>query len=476
MEKNKRDKKIKKSKADTKRARRKNILKKKTAEKRDQTEIRIVQKTEKAWITAVNMGYGHQRTAHPLRGLAYKGKIINANDYEGIPRRDKRIWENNRKFYEAISRFKRIPVIGVPVFSLYDDLFQKIVEFYPKKDLSQAPLLTKQTYKLIRSGWGRHFVEKIKTKNLPLITTFFIPAFMAEEFDYPGEIYLVVCDADISRQWAPEYPLSTRINYCAPNKRVVDRLKLYGVPKKQIFLTGYPLPEANIAAPRNGGIEEMTAVKADLGRRLGNLDPAGSYTEKYCGFVKSTLCALPKKTRRAFTLMFSIGGAGAQSEIGLAIMNQLAPRIKSGRIKIIVSVGISRKMKNAYRAVAKKLEIDKCENFEILFEENVKDYFNRFNKTLRVTDVLWTKPSELSFYSALGLPVIVAPPIGSQEDFNKSWLLRSGFGIEQGNLSCIGQWLDDWLDNGYLAEAAMEGFIEGEKLGVANIKNLIFGK
>jgi len=40
---------------------------------------------EKAWVVAVNMGYGHQRAAYPLKSLAYKGKIICANDYEGIP-------------------------------------------------------------------------------------------------------------------------------------------------------------------------------------------------------------------------------------------------------------------------------------------------------------------------------------------------------------------------------------------------------
>ncbi len=459
-----------------KKIKRKSAAKKGATRKIERTKIKSLPKIDKAWVVAVNMGYGHQRTAHPLRSFAYKREIINANDYDGIPEQDKKIWKDSRRFYEAISRFKRIPLIGKSMFSLYDNFFQKIVEFYPKKDLSRAPLLTRQTYALIKSGWGRHFVEKLKTKNLPLITTFFIPAFMAEEFDYPGKIYLVVCDADVSRQWAPEYPISTRINYCAPNKRVAERLKLYGVPKKQIFLTGYPLPESNIATTRNGGIKEMNAVKADLGRRLTNLDPVGAYSEKYCSFVKSALCALPKKSRRVLTLMFSVGGAGAQKEIGMEIMRQMSPRVKNGRIKVIISVGTNRTMKDFYQREAQFLGLGRNQNLEILFEKDIKNYFNSFNKALRQTDILWTKPSELSFYSALGLPIIVAPPIGSQEDFNKSWLLRSGFGIEQGNLCCINEWLDDWLDNGYLAEAAMEGFIEGEKLGTTNIKNLVFNK
>jgi len=92
---------------------------------------------------------------------------------------------------------------------------------------------------------------------------------------------------------------------------------------------------------------------------------------------------------------------------------------------------------------------------------------------LRKTDILWTKPSELSFYSALGIPIIISPPIGSQEEFNMRWLLKSGFGIYQEKLNHVDQWLFDWLNNGYLAEMAMEAFIEGKKLGVFNINKII---
>ena len=53
----------------------------------------------KAWIVDVNMGYGHQRTSAPLKDLAPEGKIIHANDYTGIPNKDKRIWELGRKGY-----------------------------------------------------------------------------------------------------------------------------------------------------------------------------------------------------------------------------------------------------------------------------------------------------------------------------------------------------------------------------------------
>ena len=84
-------------------------------------------RARKAWVVGVNMGYGHQRTAHVLRSLS-GGEVINANDYPGIPPRDRKIWQESRRFYEAISKFKRIPMVGHAVFAAYDRLFQRIVD------------------------------------------------------------------------------------------------------------------------------------------------------------------------------------------------------------------------------------------------------------------------------------------------------------------------------------------------------------
>ena len=78
---------------------------------------------KKAWVVAADMGYGHQRTAFPLRELALGGDIINANNYQGIPRQDRNIWESTRTLYEAIAGFYRIPLIGKPIFGIFDNDF-----------------------------------------------------------------------------------------------------------------------------------------------------------------------------------------------------------------------------------------------------------------------------------------------------------------------------------------------------------------
>ena len=105
-----------------------------------------------------------------------------------------------------------------------------------------------------------------------------------------------------------------------------------------------------------------------------------------------------------------------------------------------------------------------------------KKYFEKFNQALRTTDILWTKPSELSFYSGLGIPLIIAPSIGSQEDYNRRWLLSTGSGIVQENPKYADQWLFDYLESGRFAKSALRGFIEINNLGAYNIRDVIFKK
>ena len=432
------------------------------------------QKNNKAWVVAVDMGYGHQRAAYPLKDLAHGGKVINANVYEGIPEEDVKIWHQSQRFYNFISRFKNFPILGKIAFDLFDR-FQAIAKFYPKRDLSRPNLQLLSSIILIKKGWGKHFVEKIKKKDIPLITTFFVPAYMAEIHGFSSDIYLLVCDADISRAWAPYKPNFSKIKYLAPNHRVVERLKLYGVPEDKIFLSGFPLPLENI------GDEKLSILREDFCVRLANLDPEHKHIGKYKesltkGLNQEDLYCRAEKRRLSLT--FAVGGAGAQKDLGIAIVKSLAEKITSKKIHINLIAGIHNDVNCFFESNIKKLGLSEeiGRGIEIIFGANKEEYFKKFNNTLRKTDILWTKPSELSFYSGLGMPIIVAPPIGSQEKFNKKWLLATGAGIEQEDPKYANEWIFDWLEEGIFMESAISGYFETEKCGTFNVEKIIFGK
>lgn len=425
-------------------------------------------KKAKVHVIAVDMGYGHQRTAYPLRDISTDGEVINANNYEGIPNKDRNFWNASRVFYEFVSDFKKIPLIGESIFAAFDT-FQHIPAFYPRRDLSRPTFSLRKNYAYIKNGWGKHLISKLKKNPLPIVSTFFTAAFMAEENKYPGDIYCIVCDADISRTWAPLNPKKSRIKYFAPDNWVVDRLKLYGVKKDNIFLTGFPLPVENI------GTKNKEIIKEDFKKRILNLDPARYYIKQYRALIESEIGKIDGKSSRSFTLLFSIGGAGAQKEIVASFLKGLKEQIKDEKIKVILSAGTRPEVMAYFLRNIEKIGLKRNmnKNIEIIFEKSIADFFAEFNKKLRETDILWTKPSELSFYAGLGVPIIVAPTVGSQEDLNNKWLLRIGAGIPMENPKYSGQWIFDYLVSGRFAEAAMEGYIEIEKMGVYNIKKIL---
>ncbi|MCL5224036.1 MAG: hypothetical protein M1361_00180 [Patescibacteria group bacterium] len=222
----------------------------------------------------------------------------------------------------------------------------------------------------------------------------------------------------------------------------------------------------------------MKILREDMCLRLVNLDPSGRYTKEYGPVIKENFGPLPKSSGRPLTIMFSIGGAGAQKEIGTAVVKSLRNDITAGKIKVILSAGTRRETVDYFAHELKSLGFKEplSDGVEILWAGGLHEYFEKFNEALHVTDILWTKPSELSFYCGLGLPIIIAPPIGSQEDFNRKWLLELGAGLDQYDPNYTHEWLPDYLRDGWFAEAAMHGFLEAEKMGTYNIEKLVAGE
>lgn len=424
----------------------------------------------KAYVITVDMGYGHQRAVHPLADIA-EGGIINANNYAGIPKKDQRSWEGGRKVYEKISRLKHLPLIGDWIFDLMD-YFQRIEPFYPARDLTRATIQLKGIYHMIKNGWGRDLIDRLNKNPLPLITSFFTVAYFADEHNYKGDIYLICCDADVSRAWAPLHAEKSRIKYLVPNRRVKERIELYGVKPEHIFITGFPLPKENI------GGKELKTLKQSLGERVIHLDPKGLYQKKYKDTLDDFIgkSYLNKKSNKhPLTITFAVGGAGAQREIGADILTSLKDKILNKEVKLNLIAGVRNDVYLYYQKKIKQLGLwgKTNGNIEILYAETKNEYFDKFNEMLLTTDILWTKPSELSFYTGLGLPIIIAPTVGSQEEFNKEWLVSIGSGVEQQDPRYVNEWLFDWLDSGWLAEAAMNGFLNAPRNGAYHMEEVV---
>lgn len=413
-------------------------------------------------LIAADMGYGHQRAAYPLMDIALDNKIVSINHYEGVPTWEKKYWENSLKSYEKISRLKKIPLIGYLIFEIMD-AFQKIDPFYPKRDLSEPSTQEKFFYRVVNRGLGKDLVEKLNSTNLPFLTTFFVAAYFAEAQNYSGDIYCVICDTDASRAWANMDSDDTRVKYLLPSEKVKERFMMYGVKEQNLIVTGFPLPKENIG-------EHQEILKSDLAVRLNLLDAKGIYFEKYSTLIKNYL---PEKTAtRPLTITYAVGGAGAQKEIGLIILRNLKDKILAGNLAINLVAGNRPEIKKYFEDGIKDLGLDTNINVKVIFDADKISYFREFNKALRVTDILWTKPSELSFYSALGLPIIMSQPVGSQEDFNHEWLINLGAGIDSHDPEHVEEWLPDLLESGRLARAAMDGFLNAESMGTYNIEKI----
>lgn len=429
-------------------------------------------KHHEAWVVTVDMGYGHQRATDPLRHLSPDGQVIIANDYPDMPRVDYRFWNYGRKLYETVSRLQALPLIGSVVFAIMDS-FQAIKEFDPKRRNLRPTAQLLQNYIAIRNGRGKHLIQQLNHRDIPLITSFFTVAYMAEEHHFKNEIYLVVCDTDISRTWAPLHPEKSRIKYVVPTERAKDRLITYGVKPESIFLTGFPLPLENI------GGHMMTTLKKDVAARLHNLDPKHSYRSTYKDVIKTILKEYDHETpTHPLTLTYAVGGAGAQKETARDILRSLHNAIVEEKINLCLVAGTRSEVDWYFRRIIEEecLKNKLGKSLHLLYKPTKQAYFESFNQQLRTTDVLWTKPSELVFYSALGIPIIIAPTLGSQEEYNKAWLEKNGAGITASDAKRTHEWFFEWLASGALASTAMNAFMSGESRGVEHIKEVVFGK
>jgi hypothetical protein len=426
-----------------------------------------------AHIVAVMMGMGHVRAAYPLRDISIDG-ILLYGSMDNTPKIEYRVWRKIRASYYWFSRACEIPFIGKYFLRILDRI-QYIGPYYPRKDRSRPNYAVKYLESQIKHrGLCRALIEKIGQDRGPAVHTYFATAIAADKANAcERKNYLMICDSDFNRVWVPKNPRQSAIKYLAPCKQVKRRLLSYGIQEGNIFLTGFPLPKENI-----GSEKDLEILKNDVSDRLFRLDPSGAFFHTQGGCVKQWLGRSEATGSRCngFTVMFAIGGAGAQANMALAIIKSLGKAIREGKVRLILSVGIQKRVFDRVekQVIRLGLQSSLTKGLEIIFDRDPLKFLDKFNLCLRQTDVLWTKPSELVFYTGLGIPIVMAPPIGTHEECNARWLQEIHAGLAMpGRAESCDEWLFDLRESGVLAQAAWDGFLKVRKLGAFKIERLI---
>ena len=192
---------------------------------------------------------------------------------------------------------------------------------------------------IIKKNLCGGIVEKINQYKLPVINTYFASAIAIDKSPYKiKNNFLMICDTDINRVWVPDNPGQSKIKYFVPSEPARKRLLAYGVKEENILFTGFPLPKENL------GTKKLEILKQDLFNRLLRLDPQRTFFSIYKDQFQALLNkkSIPQQASNQFTVLFSIGGAGAQYDMAKRILATLKEKIKQKKIQFILALGVQK--------------------------------------------------------------------------------------------------------------------------------------
>ncbi len=411
-------------------------------------------------IVAVEMGYGHLRAANTIaESLGTEVTRLDLPPLAGCG--EAALWFGIRKFYNGLSQACDWPVAGMAAQAILEKVTE-IAPLQPHKSGEPSTLLTHLTDGLSGTVVGRRL--RMMAAEKPILATY--PAAAIAAMRAPGaRVFCLATDTDLSRAWVPSHAIDVRIDYLAPVSRVVDRLRSFGVPDSRIHLTGFPLPAKLIAQ-----------TESALARRLHRLDPSGAFQSQADKAAAACIRDLVQPSpMQPIVMTVAIGGAGGQLRHVSQILRSVRKCVLAGKLSLNLVAGTRADVAETLRNIVQTtgLPLEKNKGVEILFAAEHKQYFRLFEDCLGATDLLWTKPSELVFYAALGLPMLLAPPLGGQEHANRDWLLSNDAALDAGNPAMLDQRLEDLLATGALCRIAWNGYSRLDRDGSNRIHKLL---
>lgn len=242
---------------------------------------------------------------------------------------------------------------------------------------------------------------------------------------------------------------------------------------------GYRVVTASMPVP-------WSSPELRLIERIARLDPRGVFRQLHVQELALLDSAVRTRSEPSVAqarsgstgpvcLMFAVGGAGAQAELVQEFLPSLRPLILEGRLRLELVAGTRPEVFRSFADAVERSGLGKALERDILIVQgrDFKAYYEAFNRALLRTDVLWTKPSELSFYPALGMACVLSRPVGAHERYNRRWLREQGVGLKQRRLAHTRGWFEEWLEDGTLAAAAWSGFVRIAKQGTESIAELV---
>lgn len=382
-------------------------------------------------VTAVAMGYGHMRAAASLADR-WGVPLERADRAPLAGAAERLVWTLARHGYHSLSRLSQ----GRAQSRVFAPLLDRITAIGGEDKPLDFPPSVRFLDALIRRGFGAGLGRTLATRQAPVVTTFYANAIAAERTSRVP-VACVVTDSHVHRVWASRRPAASRIHYLVPVEETATCLERYGVPRRRIRTTGFPLP------PELVGTAGSEILTENLRRRLGRLR-------------RSTGSSGPERPIR---LTVAIGGAGAQAAHVRTLLAELRADLVGRRFALTLVAGTHQGIGRRFRAWADEARRSGVppENLEVLTAVEFADYYHRFNRVLADTDLLWTKPSELVFYAALGLPLILEPAMGDHERRNRTLVVDAGAAADRPAPGEIAADLRRRLDNGWFLDAAENG-------------------
>lgn len=392
-------------------------------------------------VTSALMGFGHLRAAHNISSYSH-APVVRVDRKPYVRGVDRFVWNGAQRIHTYASRDAESR--NRFLYNWYENLMQ-----LPHDD--RDPSLTESRFILFleKLGMGKSFFDSLDARCPALLHTFYLHAMISVYRRYPGRNYLLLCDTDFHRVWAPINPGNRNLEYMVPVPKSADRLISYGVPPGRIHVTGFPLPTANTGSRDLGTLISDFEVRKKRLRRDSSLP---------------------------LTVMFPFSGAGAYSNVLAELVKALLDHLREGSLRLIVSCGDNEDaLKNAENLFV-NYGLDESEFTEIMFDRDLFASFDRFNMALKSADLIITKPSEMVFYAALGIPMVFLPPIGAHEARNREYLIDNGCAVDIGNPSDFPRWLEDNRRNEKLLELAEMGYRNLPRTGTFEIDELVDGE